>query len=131
MFICMFVTNSHACSRFWKVLLQETHLSLDKGFLLSLHDMYSRYTQVPDEVSCYLFKIMTLLVRFGYLNSCNLLNKPFQILQATRLKEDLKIIQAPLYEQMVRAFFYNCLKPKIKAHPYVAIFRALVCYQIN
>ncbi|XP_054716823.1 intermembrane lipid transfer protein VPS13C-like [Uloborus diversus] len=53
--------------KFWKVLLQEMHLNLDKGFLLSIHDMYSRFASQSDE--------------------------------ATRLKENLKIAQAPLYSE--------------------------------
>ncbi|GFY43054.1 vacuolar protein sorting-associated protein 13, partial [Trichonephila inaurata madagascariensis] len=49
--------------KFWKVLLQEMHLYLDKGFVLSLYDMYSSFTVSPDE--------------------------------ATKLQEDLRIVQAP------------------------------------
>ncbi|GFU41405.1 vacuolar protein sorting-associated protein 13, partial [Nephila pilipes] len=48
---------------FWKVLLQEMHLHLDKGFVLSVYDMYSSFKTNPDE--------------------------------ATKLQEDLKIVQAP------------------------------------
>ncbi|GFS73928.1 vacuolar protein sorting-associated protein 13, partial [Nephila pilipes] len=49
--------------KFWKVLLQEMHLHLDKGFVLSVYDMYSSFKTNPDE--------------------------------ATKLQEDLKIVQAP------------------------------------
>ncbi|GFR31245.1 vacuolar protein sorting-associated protein 13 [Trichonephila clavata] len=37
--------------KFWKVLLQEMHLHLDKGFVLSLYDMYSSFKVSPDEAT--------------------------------------------------------------------------------
>ncbi|XP_071038592.1 intermembrane lipid transfer protein VPS13A [Parasteatoda tepidariorum] len=64
-----FLLHSYGATKtlkFWKVLLQEVHLHLDKGFLLSVHDMVSRFVDIPDEVS--------------------------------RLREDLKTAQAPLFD---------------------------------
>ncbi|KAF8773523.1 Vacuolar protein sorting-associated protein 13C like protein [Argiope bruennichi] len=74
---------------YWKVLLQEMHLHLDRGFILSLYDMYSNFKTDVDE--------------------------------ATKLQEDLKIVQTPAVdmEQSIRrsrkgiSFEYIHLSPTV------------------
>ncbi|KAL3234222.1 hypothetical protein MRX96_022656 [Rhipicephalus microplus] len=76
--------------KYLKVLLQELHLSVDKGFLLSVYDAFSAVLPSLDEVL------------LGWLHSSAELLMPSSV-QKMKLKSDMKMNYAPLH----------CFKPDI------------------
>ncbi|CAL1270146.1 unnamed protein product [Larinioides sclopetarius] len=71
--------------KYWKVLLQEMHLHLDRGFVLSLYDLYSNFQTDLDE--------------------------------ATKLQEDLKIVQTPAVD--MEQFIFTAVNKTIKKRDFL------------